>query len=257
MANEGGAEISLEEARARLTAGEFAFIDGGCGAGGSLAYCEQLFRKGRGLGFDSSERKIDLAVAAGQIVCRADLETVELPERSVAFVSLLDFLEHLPDRDRTRGILANLVRVARDFIFIRHPNFEDIDYLAGLGLKLAWTDWHGHTNMLKLVELEDLVRDLGLPTPTVVPQKTLPDSSHPSVVPLCAPRDTIRYDSAIHGPKPAVRFDRPVQTQFDVFIRINPALTDAAWGRITSHVIPSRSALAAEAQRTEARVKRR
>lgn len=245
MTNDLGAELSLEEARTRLAAGEFAFVDGGCSAGGSLAYCEQLFRKGRGLGFDSSARKIGLACAAGHVVCQADLATIELPERSVYFVSLLDFLEHLPDLDRTRAILSNLSRVARDFLFIRHPSFEDIDYLAGLGLKLDWTDWHGHTNMLKLAEIERLVRELGFPAPTVIPQKPILEASHPSVVPLCAPRDTVGYDPARHAPKPALRFDRELHAQYDIFIRIGRELSDAAWHRITSHVIPPRTRMTA------------
>jgi len=240
MENDRGAEISLEEARARLAAGEFAFVDGGCGAGGSLAYCERLFRKGRGLGFDASAGKIALAVAAGQVVCRADLATVELPERSVYFVSLLDFLEHLPDLARTREILANMARVARDFLFIRHPGFEDIEYLARLGLKLDWTDWHGHTNMMTIAELDRLIRELGFPAPTIVAQKPILDSSHRSIVPLSAPRDTVGYDPARHGPKPEVRFDRTIHTQFDVFVRLGRDLSDAAWGRIVSHVVPVR-----------------
>ncbi len=246
MAESIGAEISLDEARTRLAAGEFAFLDGGCGAGGSLAYCERLFRKGRGLGIDASARKIALAVAAGQIVCQADLATVQLPARSVMFVSLLDFLEHLPDVERTREILANLAGVARDFVFIRHPNFDDIEYLAGLGLKLDWTDWHGHTNMLKIAELDRLIRELGFPAPTVIPQKPILDASHPSVVPLSAPHDTVRYDPSKHDPKPAIRFDRPIYSQFDLFVRVGRDLGDAAWGRITSHVIPPRVTLAPE-----------
>jgi len=236
MAAAAGTGATIDEARARMRAGEFVFVDAGCGIGGSLAYCEKLFGRGRGIGFDASAAKIAEATAAGHAAYQADLATIDLPERSVLFVSLLDFVEHLPGADATRAILANLGRVARDFLFIRHPNFEDIERLASHGLKLDWTDWHGHTNMLRLAELDALIRGLGWPAATVFAQKPILDSGHPSVVPLSAPRDTVGYDAERHGPKALVAFDRPVYTQFDLFVRVNPALTDAEWTRITRRV---------------------
>lgn len=231
-----GEVISLESACARLAAGEFAFVDAGCSAGGSMAYCERVFGRGRGIGFDRSRAKLELARAAGFVACEADLETTRLPARSVHFVSLLDFLEHLPSLDLTRTILAGLCEVARDFLFVRHPSFEDVDYLASLGLKLDWTDWHGHRNPLRLADFEALARDLGLPPPTVIAQKPIADASHPSVVPLDAAMDTVGYDPTRHGPKPDVRFDRLVHAQFDVFLRVNPELSKDAWFRITERV---------------------
>jgi len=235
--------ISLEDARKRLSAGEFAFVDAGCSAGGSLAFCERVFRKGRGIGFDISPDKIARAGEAGHVVCQADLATVDLPSRSVHFVSLLDFLEHLPQLALARDILANMARVARDFLFIRHPNFEDLEYLKTLGLKLDWTDWHGHPNMMTLADFEQLTRELGLPAPTIIAQKPIGDSSHPSIVPLSAPRDTVGYDPALHGPKPTIRFDRPVYSQFDLFVRLDDSLVGSVWDRITSHVVEKRGSV--------------
>lgn len=233
---------SIESARQRLLAGEFAFVDGGCGSGGSIAYCEKVFKTGRGLGIDSSAAKVEKARGAGHVAYQADLTAISLPPKSVQFVSFLDFLEHLPQLDLARAIVANMQQVARDFLFIRHPNFDDIEYLETFGLKLDWTDWHGHRNMMTLADLELLIRDLGLPAPTILGQKPIADSDHPSIVPLSAPQDTVGYDPARHAVKQKVRFDRPIYSQFDVFIRLDPDMAEAQWQSVTRSVFDRRNA---------------
>lgn len=241
----GDTMTAVESVRRRLLAGEFAFVDGGCGSGGSIAYCEKVFKKGRGIGFDSSAVKIEKATAAGHDAYQADLTSIDLPHKSVEFVSLLDFLEHLPHVDIARAVVSNMQKVARDFLFIRHPNFDDVDYLKTLGFKLDWTDWHGHRNMMTLGDLSLLIRDLGLPAPTIFGQKPIADSDHPSIVPLSAPRDTVGYDATRHLPKGKVSFDRPVYSQFDVFVQLDPNLTEAQWKGITGSVFDRRHATTA------------
>ena len=71
-------------------------------------------------------------LAAGHVAIQADLTVISLPPKSVQFVSFLDFLEHLPRIDLARRIVANMETVARDFLFIRHPNFDDTDYLKSM-----------------------------------------------------------------------------------------------------------------------------
>ena len=238
----GDTMTAVESVRRRLLAGEFAFVDGGCGSGGSIAYCEKIFKRGRGIGFDSSAAKIEKARGAGHEAYQADLTAIDLPPKSVEFVSLLDFLEHLPHVDLARAVVSNMQKVARDFIFIRHPNFEDVEYLKALDLKLDWTDWHGHRNMMTLDDLALLIRDLGLPAPTIFGQKPIADSHHPSIVPLSAPRDTVGYDATRHSPKEKLCFDRPIYSQFDVFVRLDPALSDDEWRRVTGSVFDRRHA---------------
>ena len=70
---------TIESTWPRLVAGEFAFVDGGCGSGGSIAYCEKVFKMGRGLGIDSSAAKIEKARDAGHVAFQADLTRVSLP----------------------------------------------------------------------------------------------------------------------------------------------------------------------------------
>lgn len=234
-------EKALDEARQKLTAGEFAFVDGGCGIGGSLAYCEKTFDRGRGIGFDLSPNKIAGAREAGHNVYRADMSTIALPEKSVSFVTFLDVLEHLPNVEVTRSILENMARVAKDFIFIRHPSFEDIDYLRDHGLKITWTDWHGHPNMMTLDDFDLVFRDLGWSAPTVYAQKPIADSTHPKIVPFSAPTDSVHYDADAHGPKKEVTFDRPIYSQFDIFVALNRDFCEDDWRAMTLRVIEARN----------------
>ncbi len=231
----------LDRVRHLLRRGDFNFIDGGCGSGGSLAYCEKTFAGGRGLGFDASPSKIEAARAAGHRAYLADMISLELPERCVSFISFLDVLEHLPDIATTRSILENMASMARDFIFIRHPSFEDIDYLKTFGLKIDWTDWHGHPNMMLLDDFDALFRDLGWTASAVFGQKPIMNSSHVSVVPEDAPRDTVGYDAERHGLKQNIRFDRVMYSQFDIFVRLNRDMSDSEWGQITKTVVSRRN----------------
>jgi hypothetical protein len=229
-------ESELDSIRRRLGEGEFSFIDGGCGIGGSMDYCQKTFGRGIGIGFDSSFDKIERAKLAGHTACVADMKSISLPENCVSFVSFLDVLEHLPDIETTESILENMATLAHDFIFIRHPSFEDIEYLRGHGLKLTWTDWHGHPNMMSLADFDDVFHRLSWSAPTVLGQKPIADSSHPSIVPENAPRDTIDYDPKLHREKRSIKFDRAIYSQFDIFVRLNDELTAREWTGITKSV---------------------
>src|SRR6185369_10144821 len=123
---------------------------------------------------------------------------------------------------------------SRDFLFVRHPSFDDIEYLAQFGLKFGWTDWSSHPNMMTTDDFRRIFETLGWHDYRIVPHMGYTDSTHPSIVPASAPRDTEVYDEALHGPKPFVRFDHTVYAKFDIFVRLNPALPDDAWRRIAS-----------------------
>ena len=107
--------------------------DAGSGTGGSLLYCQRRFGRAPGLGLELRDEDAARARADGLDVITCDVMREELPERSVSFASAMDFLEHLPDEAATVAVLRTLARAARDFVFIRHPSFEDIDYLARFG----------------------------------------------------------------------------------------------------------------------------
>jgi hypothetical protein len=138
----------------------------------------------------------------------------------------MDFLEHLPDEPAAVGVMRELGRAARDFVFIRHPSFEDVDYLARFGLKITWTDWQEHPNMMTLADYERVFAELGWNDYVINLGPPIVDSWHYAVLPIDAPRDAQRYDPEMHGPKPFIEFDRPLYEQFDIFVRLDPAMDD-------------------------------
>jgi hypothetical protein len=219
-----------------LATGRYAFIDAGCGDGASTSHLVRRFQRTPGLGLDYHLEYVEAARSAGfdAMFCNLLMNDLELPARCVEFAAAADVLEHLPTERDAVTVIRRLAHAAREFLLIRHPSFEDVDYLASLGVRLNWTDWTDHTNMLKLDDFRRIFAELGLTDYVIVPHMLYTDSSHDSVVPLSTPPDTVRYDPEAHGPKPIVAFDRPVWGKFDIFVRLDPAIDDEAWQRITS-----------------------
>jgi hypothetical protein len=246
----GGLEPA--EALEELAAGRYAFIDAGCSRAQSILDCELLFDRRPGIGFDIDPAKVAEASKRGVAVACADLTTVRFPPGCVPFASMMDFLEHLPDLHTAELVLGNLATAARDFLFIRHPSFEEMAYLRGLGVRLYWTHWSNHTNMMTLADFEAAFARLGWDRFTVVPRDRIGDSGHATVVPLSAPIDSHHYDAGRHGPKPRVRFDRPIYRYYDIFVRLNPALSDARWRDIVTRTSRRREL----ASRVRARLRR-
>lgn len=153
--------MNTEQALKKLENGDYGFVDAGCSRGGSIKFCEELFQKGKGLGIDLDPKKLDEAMAAGFDVVNTDLLTTPFPEKSVSFASMMDFLEHLPNQEIAEKILLQMARISKDFLFICHPNFDDIAYLKKFGFKLSWTDWKGHPNMMTIQDFKKLFKKLG------------------------------------------------------------------------------------------------
>ena len=223
-----------DEVRRELISGKYAFLDAGCGSGGSIKHCQLRFELGRGLGVDWYGADLEVAREQGYAVAFADVMLEEFPEKCVRFASMMDVLEHLPDEAAAVGVMRNLSLAAKDFLFIRHPSFDDMEYLAERGLKLSWTDWTGHPNMMKIEDYRRVFASLGWTDYVIIPHMLFTDSSHVTVVPATAPTDTIEYDEALHGPKPHVEFDRPIFGKYDIFVRLNPEMDPEVWERVAN-----------------------
>ncbi|MEO8756061.1 MAG: hypothetical protein ABI624_25675 [Casimicrobiaceae bacterium] len=217
-----------------LASGKYAFIDGGCADGASLDHCERRFGKRPGLGLDWYGADLEVARRRGFAVAHCNVMAEEYPPRCVSYASMLDFLEHLPDEASAVTVMRKLAAAAQDFIFIRHPGFDDIDYLAGFGLKLTWTDWPSHTNMMKIADYRRVFAALGWSDYVVLPHMRIADSRHPAIVPASAAPDTQHYDATRHGPKPEVRFDRAIYAKYDIFVRLSSSFDDETWRRTAS-----------------------
>lgn len=205
---------------------EYDFLDFGAGIGTPLERCERLFG-GRGLGIDIDRKKIRQAQQEGSEVVYGDILT--LPRKKlVRYVCMDNFLEHLPDFATARAMITVAAAVAEEFLYIVHPSFKDEAYLKALGLKQYWHDWTGHPAHLLLPNFVSMLREAGAPTMKIAygGGKPIYDSNDPSILPLSAPVDQHHYECEAHGPKPFVKFDKPVFRQ----IRIHAYLEDPAPG---------------------------
>jgi Methyltransferase domain len=230
--------VALKETHAEiveaLQSGRYAFLDAGCGEGGSMTQLSQRFGRSPGLGIDYYPEAIEASRISGFEVMYSNLlmPDLVLPEGCVDYAAAMDFLEHLPTEQDAVQVLVKLASAARDFLVIRHPSFEDVEYLKQFGLKLNWTDWSCHPNPMKLGDFHRIFAGLGWHDYEILPHMNYTDSSHESMLPLTAPTDTLRYDPKSHGPKPQVEFDRKVWGKFDIFVKLNPAMDEAAWESI-------------------------
>jgi len=218
----------------KLQLGLIDFIDAGCGTGGSIDYCKKRFGTNVGIGFDLDEVKIDKAQNDGYLVFLQDILKFDFPEKSVMFSSMMDFLEHLPNYNSAKQIIQTLGNASRDFLFIRHPNFDDIDYLRQMGLKLTWTDWTGHTNMMTVADYCKLFQELGWDDYRIIPQKRIKNSLEEVIIPLDGPTNINKFSQLEGFEKPEVEFDKPIFYQYDIYIKLNKNIDNDHWNLITN-----------------------
>jgi SAM-dependent methyltransferase len=208
------------------------FLDLGCSRGGSIAYCRKRFGAGVGVGVDNDPRKVEEAKAAGVRAVVADARTLRLPNE-VRFVSMMQFLEHLPDLSAVESVISSACETASDFIFIHHPSFEGEEYLQALGLRQYWWHWRGHPAHVQVSDYCRMFDRIGAHQYMIRYIHPIESSDHPSILPSSAPIDQFDYDATKHAIKPSVRFLRPVWRFQEIFIATRPVRAKD-WTRITA-----------------------
>lgn len=208
------------------------FMDLGSASGGSIDYCMRRFDTRRGLGVDRDPAEVGRIRAADFHAIQADILEFECPPHSFRFVTMMDFLEHLPGLDAVEKVLSRVRKEARDFLFIRHPSFDHEPYLNAVGLKQYWTDWPDlHTAKLTVADFTGIFQRLGLNTYSICYRHPVHDSSDPTILPLSAPADQHDYDAEKHGEKPRIAFSHPVFSQIDFFVALREFDPDE-WAKI-------------------------
>lgn len=198
---------------------QYDFLDLGCKKGSSIGWSHRKYG-GKGLGVDFKTEMVEEAKRNGYDAIQADVLKLKFPKNSFRYISMMDFLEHMPSKQASFDVLKNCKEWAREFFFIHHPSFEDIDYLKKLGLKIDWTDGYDHTNPLTLKDLEAMFKELGLTRYEIEPKLPMLDSSNEHIIPLDAPHDTHFYSKEL-GPKKKVKFDHPVYSRFEIVVQID------------------------------------
>jgi hypothetical protein len=211
---------------------EIDFLDLGSSKGGSIEYCRKRFEAGRGIGADLNERKVEQAKHAGFQAVRADAADLKLQKR-VRFVSMMQFLEHLPDLATVERVINSAAASATDFLFIHHPSFEGEEYLSGEGLRQYWWHWRGHPAHVRVADYCNMLDRAGLRQYAIRYIDPITDSSHSAILPDSAPIDQLDYDHAAHGSKPFVRFPQPLWRFQEIFVALK-TFEPAEWRRLTA-----------------------
>lgn len=208
----------LKKLRLGRAKNKYDFLDLGCKVGNSIGYAHRKYG-GRGLGVDFKPGMIKQARENGYDAIVGDALKLDFPANSFRYISMMHFLEHLPNEKAVKQTLKNCKKWAREFFFIHHPSFEDVEYLKKLGFKIDWTDWIGHTAMLTTKDFKRIFKNLGLNNYEIRQEMLIEDSSHEHVVPLDAPTDTLRYEKKL-GSKKKVKFDKPIYGRLEILVNL-------------------------------------
>ena len=198
------------------------FLDFGASKGGSIDFAKVRLGGRRGLGIDSDSVKVEQMRRAGYACIEADVNSLDLRRRSVRFVTMSHFLEHLHDLDAVASAIASAANVSSHFLFIQGPYFDADEYLEERGLKFYWSDWHGHRCHLTTEQLRETLLALGLRDYLILGCLPVLGSSDASIHPLASPRNQHDYEPDKHPQKPIVEFDPPLYREMVCIVRLRP-----------------------------------
>ncbi len=213
---------------------KYEFADFGCSTGGSLNHCMKRFGARSGIGIDIDPAKVEKTRAAGFEAALADLHKLD-GENSVRFVSMMQFLEHLPSLEEVERVVAKAASLATDFLYVHHPSFEEEHYLLSEGLRLYYHHWSGHATHVTRDEFFAMFERLGLLQYFVRPIQPIACSDHESILPSTTSINQHQYDAQLHGEKPSLAFARPIYQHMEIFVALRPFSAEE-WREV---VIPS------------------
>jgi hypothetical protein len=199
----------------RLLAGQgYDYLDFGCSKGGSLAYGANVLGGVRGIGLDVSPSKVEQTRAAGYEAAQVDVTRLALVPDCTRFVTMIDFLEHLPGYDLAAECIRAACTAASEFVFIRQPWFDSDGALLKSGLKLYWSDWRGHTNTMSSLQLHRVLSRIDkVKRFRIYARGPILDASDAAVHPLSSPPDQHDWKPEAHPAKKAESFAMPVFRQ--------------------------------------------
>lgn len=219
-----------------------AVVDMGCKLGnaiqefvkkGSLYYDDDIrsIKPGDCLGVDRQDRFRGDLEARGYRFLHLDItaENALLQLPAADYYLAWDFLEHLPNLDWVSAVVKVMLHKARKGVWIRMPSFEQDatgeGALKEMGLRFAWTNWHGHPSAVLVEDVVRIVNDYKAETLRssvslkLKPSKRVMATDDPCVVPIDAPMDTAAYNPNL-GVKPVKNLDPPLVAQWEAVIKI-------------------------------------
>ncbi len=219
--------MELSDLKTAFRENQYDYIDFGCSKGGSLKFGKKVLGGTNGIGLDVDPRKVQQTREAGFEAVVGDVTQLATQPNCARFVTMIDFLEHLPGIELAEKCISAACEAATDFVFIRQPWFDSDGYLFANGLKLYWSDWTGHPNAMTTLELYRTLVKMQTARRWRIYARTPIVSSHdPAVHPISAPCDQHDYQRDLHGPKAMLKFKQPVYGQIGavILLKDDPSL---------------------------------
>ena len=147
------------------------------------------------LGVDLADKYKDDVKKRGYRFRSADVLSEDFDWPSADFYLAFDFLEHLPSKEMSAAVLRTMLERARRGVWLRMPSFEQDGTgekpLRDLGMRFAWTNWHGHPSHYLVSEAKSVI-ELVKPDAKVKHKhnKLIHNTHNQDVVPTDAPLDT-------------------------------------------------------------------
>lgn len=225
----------------KINLSKYDFVDFGCSVGGSMLFAQKAFDGGDAIGIDIDPAKVKKTQEAGYDAVLADATDPSQFVGRARFSMLSHFLEHLPDYQTVTKALRTAICISNDFVFIRQPWFDSDGELLQHGLKLYWSDWHGHPMTLTSLQMYRALRTYlesgRIARVTMFGHRPVLSSDDECVLPLSAPIDSSKYDAELHGPKPAVPIEFTAYTELVAVLAIrDPDITETLLGRFKTAV---------------------
>jgi hypothetical protein len=194
------------------------FIDFGYGKGGAYEIARKKFKAKKGISIDIRKECKEQAAQRGDSCIIANVLNCTFSPKSVNFVSMVHFLEHLTTMADVAKAISLAAAAAKDFIFVEGPAFEYNTVLEKYGLKFHWADWYGHpshvtaTTLIKMLKKQEFYGYMLFYLDNVV------DSSDRAIYPANAVGNQHEYYSKRkHPPKKLIVFSECVYKYFIVY----------------------------------------
>lgn len=183
-------------------ASTFDFLDLGASKGGSFQFMQRKFQYSRGLGIDIDPAKVAAGIKAGVPMLEMDATNLAaFSDNCCETVSMLHFLEHLPDMKHVEAVLKEAVRVASKRIYIKGPPFHDA-YLESLGLRYFWAHWVGHSVHVEGEDIVRILKRLGVADVKLTYLHPVETSDHPCIQSTSCAIDRFEFDANVDPAKP-------------------------------------------------------
>lgn len=197
------------------------FLDFGYGKGGAYNFSIKKLGGKHGISIDLKKSCCDLANKRNHKCVNVNILDCNFTKKSVKFVSIVHFLEHMKSMVDIKTVLNKAMCVANDFVFIEGPLFDFDDYLKTHGFKFFWSDWIGHPTHVKTTDIIEILKSLGFYSYSLYYFDKVYSSLDKSIHPLNSKKDQFEYDYSKHPKKNLFNFSEVLYKYFILIGNIN------------------------------------